>query len=172
MDNFNNLQSHTKFFSILLALIAVCIFYYVVKNYKTINSQLKLILIIIIIAISFKIYDTIINDNQIQSLVKNFDVTNGKVIKHIRGKGKAISYIEFKYYVNNIKIVKQYDDTYYSSFPIEKPNFNSDYLVIYEKGNPNNSLILLNYELKDKNDLEKYKIEFQKNIPENALNHR
>lgn len=171
MDNFNNLQFHTKFSSILLTLIIICIFYYILKNYKTINFQLKLILIIIIIAMPFKIYEIIGSDNQIQSLVKIFDVTNGKVIKHIRGKGKALSYIEFKYYVDNIKIVKQYDDTYYSSFPIQKPNFNSDYLVIYEKGNPNNSLILLNYELKDKNDLEKYKIDFQKKIPENAFNH-
>ena len=171
MDHFNNLQSHTKFYTILLTLIAVYIFYYILKNYKTINFQLKLILIIITIALPFKIYEIIGNDNQIQSLVKNFDVTNGKVLKHIRGKGKALSSIEFVYYVNHIKIVRQYDDTYYSKFPVEKPNFNSYYLVIYEKGNPNNSLILLDYELKDKNDLEKYRIQFQKKIPENAFNH-
>ena len=171
MEKFNNLQFHTIFFSTLLVIIALCILYYIIKNYKTINFQLKLILIIITIAIPFKIYDIIGNDNQIQSLVKNFNVTNGKVIKHIIGTGKAISYIEFKYYVNNIELIKKYDNTYYSSFPLEKPNLNSEYLVIYEKGNPNNSLILLNYELKDKNDLEKYKNEFQKKIPENVFNH-
>lgn len=170
MENFNNLQFHTIFFSILSAIIVVCILYYIVKNYKTINFQLKLILIIITIAIPFKIYEIIGNDNQIQSLVKNFNVTNGKVIKHIRGKGKAISYIVFKYYINNIEVIKQYDNTYYSSFPVEKPNLNSEYLVIYENGNPKNSLILLNYELKDKKDLEKYKREFQKKIPESAFN--
>ena len=171
MENFNNLQFSTKSFVVLLAIIGLSILYYVIKNYTKLNVQLKLVLIIITVAIPFQIYDTIGADNQIQSLAENFDVTNGKVIYHVIGKGKAVSYIEFKYYVNNIELIKKYDNTYYSSFPVEKPNLNSEYLVIYENGNPNNSLILLNYELKSKNDLEKYKSEFQKKIPENAFNH-
>ena len=171
MENFNNLQFNTKSFVVLLAIITLSILYYLIKNYTKLNVQLKLILIIIIIGLPFKIYDTIGADNQIQALVENFDVTNGKVINYVIGKGKATSYIEFKYYVNNIEFIKKYDNTYYSSFPVEKPNLNSEYLVIFENGNPNNSLILLNYELKSKDDLEKYKIEFQKEIPENAFNH-
>jgi hypothetical protein len=49
------------------------------------------------------------------------------------------------------------------------PDINIEYLVLYQKDNPRNSVILLNYPIKNSSDFENYKVLFKDEIPKDVF---
>lgn len=174
MKEIFNLQSSTKTTCLLLVIFIICALFYILKNGKNINFQLKLILIILIFSAVYLMTRRVKEDNKITSLISDFSLTKGKIKLYIVSKGKGYkgqsgNSIKFIYNINKKIIENGYYENNFVPIPNEKPDLNTDYLVIYEKENPENSFILLNYPLNGNNNLEKYKKLFEIKIPDNAI---
>ena len=80
-----------------------------------------------------------------------------------------IKKIKFIFKVDDKFIDNQYQENYYVDIPDDKPDLTILYLVIYEKTNPKNSFILLNYPVNSSKDFERYKEMFKEKIPDDAI---
>lgn len=179
MNEFQNLQSNTKSFILVLLIAIIYAIYYLVKNFERTEFQLKIIIIILIVGFGFGIFRSINDDNNMVVLANNFLLTSGKIKKYYvpnlkgglpsSGISSSPTSIKYTYLINDIEIENAYSPDYFISLPDEKPDLSIEYLVMYEKNNPKNSLILLNYPINKKNDLEKYKKKFENGIPDNVF---
>jgi len=172
MKEFFNIDEHTKMIAIIYIAVLICILFYFFKNFKKIDYQLKLILVFLFFGFIYAIYSTIEKNEKAFLLRKNFSLTTGNIeeyfVPKLRGRGSNSS-IKYIYSVDNEFIQNQYQENYYVDIPDNKPDLSILYLVIYEKTNPKNSFILLNYPITSPEDFERYKEMFKDKIPANAI---
>jgi hypothetical protein len=172
MKELFNIGQHTKTVAIIYLIVLIGIVVYFSKNFKKIDMQLKAILVFLFFCFCFLIYYGIEESKRVISLRNNFSLTSGNIEEYVipkltgRGAHKKIKYI---YKINGEFVENQYQENYYVAIPEDKPDFSILYLVIYEKTNPKNSFMLLNYPIKNPNDLEKYKKLFAEKIPDDAI---
>ncbi|PAM92704.1 hypothetical protein B4N84_21470 [Flavobacterium sp. IR1] len=176
---FFDVQYGTRVKIIILSIILICAVYYLFRNYKTIDLQLKLLLVIGILGSIWMSYYEINKNENVTHLINNFELTSGKVKQYIipnikegvasSGISPARDRVKYEYYVNDLKIENAYDESYFIAIPDKKPDLSILYLVIYEKTNPKNSFILLNYPITSPEDFERYKEMFKDKIPANAI---
>ncbi|WP_157472418.1 hypothetical protein [Flavobacterium aquidurense] len=112
-------------------------------------------------------------DKNVELLKNNFYLTTGSIeqyiVTNLKGKGDTGNSIKYIYSVDNHFFVHSYGENYYVDIPNDKPDLSLLYLVIYEKVNPKNSFILLNYPVNSSQDLERYKDLFKDKIPDDAI---
>jgi len=173
MKDFLSSGSHTKTAILFFLIIIICVFFYLIKNFKTIDIQLKILLMIIILGSIAGISLIQQEEKSVTLLRNNFYLTTGSIEEYIvtklKGKGDTGNSIKYIYSVENEFIAHSYGDNYYVDVPDDKPDLSVLYLVIYEKANPKNSFILLNYPVNSSEDLEPYKEIFKDNIPADAI---
>lgn len=172
MKDFFNIGEHIKTVAFIYIIVLIYILFFFLKNFKTMDYQLKIILIFLFFGFIYAIYYSIERNKKVSSLRNNFSLTTGNVkeyfVPKLRGRGSNTS-IKYIYHVNNQFIENQYQENYYVDIPDDKPDLSLLYLVIYEKANPENSFILLNYPVNSSEDLERYKEIFKDKIPEDAI---
>ncbi|OMQ12518.1 hypothetical protein [[Flexibacter] sp. ATCC 35103] len=173
MKEFFNLSDYTKIIISIFGIIVLFIVFYFIKNFKTIDIELKFLLIILIIGLVAGICLNREQDKNIELLKNNFYLTTGSIdqyiVTNLKGKGDTGNSIKYIYSVDNHFFVHSYGENYYVDIPNDKPDLSILYLVIYEKTNPKNSFILLNYPVNSSQDLERYKDLFKDKIPEDAI---
>ncbi|WP_337967774.1 hypothetical protein [uncultured Flavobacterium sp.] len=173
MKEFFNLGDHTKIIISIFGIIVLFIVFYFMRNFKTIDIQLKFLLIILIIGLVAGIYLNSKQDKNVALLKNNFYLTTGSIeqyiVTNLKGKGDTGNSIKYVYSIDNQFFVHSYGENYYVDIPNDKPDLSLLYLVIYEKANPKNSFILLNYPVNSSDDLERYKKVFKEKIPEDAI---
>ncbi|MCC9065757.1 hypothetical protein [Flavobacterium piscisymbiosum] len=173
------LQEGTKVKLIILIFVLFFSFYYVFKNYKTAHLQSKILSLIGIVGSIWLMYYEINKNNSVELLKRNFELTTGTIEKYLVpnikgaipsvGKGADHNYIKYSYEVNDKTETNSYDENYFIKIPDIKPNLNIPYLVIYEKTNPLNSFILLNYPINNADDLNRYQEKFSHGIPDDTF---
>jgi len=172
MKNLFDIGAHTKMTTLIYAFVLICISFYFLKNFKKIDTQLKIILVLLFCGFLFIIYYGIKEDKNVAFLRNNYLLTSGNIeeyfVPKLRGRGSNSS-IKYIYSVDNEFIQNQYQENYYVDIPDNKPDLSILYLVIYEKANPKNSFILLNYPITSTEDFERYKEMFKDKIPANAI---
>lgn len=173
MKEFFNLVGHTKMIISIFGIIILFIIFYIIKNFKTIDIQLKFLLIILIIGLIAGICLSREENKKVTLLKNNFSLTTGSIeqyiVTNLKGKGDTGNSIKYVYSINNQFFVHSYGENYYVDIPNNKPDLSILYLVIYEKMNPKNSFILINYPVSSSEDLERYKEMFKDKIPANAI---
>ena len=179
MKYISELQEGTKIKLAILIIVLSLSSYYFLKNYKTADLQFKILSFIGILGSIWLMYNSIYKNNNVQLLQRNFELTTGKIEKYIvpnikgaipsLGKGADYNYIKYSYEVNNNKVTNSYDENYFIKIPDIKPNLDISYLVIYEKDNPANSFILVNYPINNPADLDRYRKIFSQGIPDDTF---
>lgn len=174
MKEFFNPGSHTKTVVVIFALIMICVLFYLVKNFKTIDIQLKFLLIVLILGSVAGISLSKEEERNVELLRSDFSLTTGSIEEYIvpnmKGfRGNTSNSIRYIYKVGKEFISHSYYENYFISIPNDKPDLSLLYLVIYENTNPRNSFILLNYPINSSGDLEKYKEMFKHEIPADAV---
>ncbi|WP_139259502.1 hypothetical protein [Flavobacterium xanthum] len=136
---------------------------------------MKLLIGLILIALFYGIYDSLKGNDHFNALNNNYSLTSGKIEKYfvankisLRG-GTGLNDKKYVYYVDEARFENSYDENIYIDVPNKKPNLNIDYLIIYEKGNPKNSYILLNYPIKNSDDFSKYIELFKYKLPNDVF---
>lgn len=176
MKDFFNLENHTKTVMLIFLIIIISIIFYLVKNFKTIDIQLKILLMVVIVGLIAGICMSKEDDKNLALLRNDFSLTTGSIeeyiVPNLKGyKGNTSNSIKYTYKVGNEFISHSYYENYFISIPNDKPNLNILYLVIYEKKNPRNSFILLNYPVNSSDDFNRYVEMFKNEIPANAFKH-
>ena len=174
MKELFNLGDHTKMVISILIIFILFIVFYIIKNFRTIDFQLKIILLIIIIGFLAGILLSKKQDKNFELLKNNFYLTTGSIeeyiVPNLKGyRGNTSNSIKYIYKAGNQFIKNSYIESYFIAIPNKKPDLSILYLVIYEKTNPKNSFILLNYPITSPEDFERYKEMFKDKIPANAF---
>lgn len=174
MKEFFNLGNHTKTVVVIFVIIIICVIFYLVKNFKTIDIQLKFLLMILILGSAAGISLSKKEDKDVELLQNDFSLTTGNIEEYIvpnmKGyRGNTSNSIKYVYKVDKEFISHSYYENYFISIPNDKPDLNILYLVIYEKTNPKNSFILLNYPVNSAEDLKRYEKMFRDKIPADAI---
>lgn len=159
--------------TILFVLVVLGMSYYFL-NYKSMNAQLKVLIFILLIGGVWLVYSNVKDEKKTRSIILNHSLTTGKIDRHIISttgyKSQVTRYgIEYSYLAEGKIIQNRYYENAFVNVPEEKPNLEIEYLVIYEKGNPKNSFILLNYPLIRQGDFEKYEKMFAEGIPKDVF---
>ncbi len=175
MKEIINLNNHTKIFIVVMLLFAICASYYLYKNFQNTNNELKIILVLLIFGSIFLSYYNYQENKFFDAIRNNYALSKGKINNYfvsnkvsLRG-GSGANDIKYGYFINNRQFENRYAERGYVKIPDVKPNLNIEYLVIYQKDNPTNSIILLNYPLTAKNDFEKYEKIFSNGIPKDVF---
>lgn len=175
MKEINNLNDHTKIFIIVLVLSAVFASYYLYKNFQNINNGLKIILALVIFVSIFFSYSNYVENISFNALKNNYSLSKGKIITYfisnkvsLRG-GVGSNNVKYTYSVNNTEFENKYSERGYVDIPDLKPDLSIEYLVLYQKDSPKNSVILLNYPIENSVDFEKYRGLFKNEIPKNVF---
>lgn len=175
MREINNLNNHTKIFIIVMLLFIICASYYLYKKFQNTNNELRIILVLLIFGSIFLSYYNYQENISFNALRNNYAISKGKINNYfisnkvsLRG-GSGSNDIKYTYLANNEEFENKYSERGYIDIPDVKPDLNVDYLVLYQKDNPKNSVILLNYPIKNNSDFEKYKSLFKDEIPKNVF---
>ena len=173
MKEYLNFENHTKMVTIIFGILILGICFYFIKNLKTMDIQLKFFLIIIMLGSIAGICKSRQEDKNVMLLKNNFSLTTGNVdeyiVTNLKGKGDTGNSIKYIYSVGNKFFVNSYGENYHADIPNDKPDLSVLYLVIYQKDNPKNSFILLNYPVNSSKDFERYKEMFKEKIPDDAI---
>lgn len=174
MKDFLNFTNHTKMVIIIFGVLILWICFYCIKNFKTMDIQLRFLLVIVIVGFIAGIFISEEEDRNFALLKSNFSLTSGSIeeyiVPNLKGhRGNTRNSIRYIYKVGKEFISHSYYENYFISIPNDKPDLSLLYLVIYEKTNPRNSFILLNYPINSSDDLEKYKKMFKHGIPADAI---
>jgi hypothetical protein len=179
MNDFNNLTHNLQNAIIIFIIIILFATFYFIKKFESSNIQIKIILIIVIFGLIFKIYSIFAEHKNYLELKNNFSLTNGHIDLYFvpkikggipsRGIPASTNSITYSFKIHDSIIKCDNLDGVYIYLPDEKPNLKIEYLVIYENNNPKNSFILLDYPINNNGDLEKYKKLFSQKIPDNAF---
>ncbi|MCD9576684.1 hypothetical protein [Flavobacterium soyae] len=139
------------------------------------NNQLKIILIILSLGSIFLTYDRFEKNISLNKLKANFAITKGKIEKtfisnktSLRG-GSPRNDVTYSYSVDGEQYTIKNIENEYIIIPDVKPNVDIDYVVIYQKDNPKNSILLLQYPILKDKDFENYEKLFEKTIPKNTF---
>gem|GEM_PF-6038743 len=175
MKEFSALNGQTKIFICCMIVFLVCSSYYVFRNYSSMNNQLKVILILLSIGSIFLAYDRFEKNRSFNNLVTNFEITKGKILKvfisnktTLRG-GSARNDVTYSYTVQGKDYVIKNIENEYVMIPDIAPKTDFEYIVIYQKDNANNSILLLQYPLLKPQDLENYEYKFKKELPKDIF---
>lgn len=175
MKEICNLNNHTKIFIIVMILFVICASFYLFRNFQNTNNELKLILFLLIFGAIFLSYYNYQENRSFNALRTNYSLSKGKIANYfisnkfsLRG-GTGSNDVKYTYIVNNREFENKYSDRGYIEIPDLKPDLNVEYLVLYQKDNPINSIILLNYPLRNQGDFEKYEKIFVKGIPKGVF---
>ena len=175
MKEFLNLNGHTQILTTALIIFAIGTGYYFYKNYRKANTELKILLYLLITGSFYLCFYAFQENVMYNALQKKYSITEGKIILYLvsnkisfRG-GSGRNSVEYFYFVNNQKYINKYDENGYVEIPDNKPTLNIKYLVIYQKDNPQNSVILLNYPITSANDYSNYKNIFANSIPNDVF---
>lgn len=159
-----------------MLLFAICASYYLYKKFKNTNNELKILLVLLIFGSIFLSYYNYQENISFNTLRNNYVLSKGKITTYfisnkvsLRG-GSGSNDIKYTYLVGNEEFENKYSERGYIDIPDVKPDLNFEYLILYQKDNPNNSVILLNYPLKSKNDFDKYRKIFLQGIPKEIFN--
>lgn len=175
MEEINHLNNHT--IAVISGLLFSAFFtsYYLIKNIQKIKNELKTILVLLIFGAFFLSYYNYQENISFNALRSNYSLSKGKINNYfisnkfsLRG-GTGSNDLKYTYNVSNREFENKYSDRGYIDIPDVKPDLTIEYLVLFEKDNPQNSVILLNYPIKSKNDFKKYEIIFASGIPKNVF---
>lgn len=169
------LNSHTTIFIIVMLLFAICTSYYLYKKFQNINNELKILLVLLIFGSIFLSYYNYQENISFNALRNNYALSKGKITNYfisnkvsLRG-GSGSNDVKYNYLIGNEVFENRYSERGYINIPDVKPDLSIEYLILYQKDNPNNSVILLNYPLKRKSDFDNYKEIFSKGIPKDIF---
>lgn len=174
---FKNLSENHKIILTLLGVLVVLSFFVP----KIMKNKSKMDIISIVVITSFIIMLPIIKffqDIDLKKIVNNYSVTKGFVESYIitnkvsvptTGAHAQGNNVKFSYSIGDNIFMKSYSEPGRVEIPDIKPDLSIGYLVIYEKSNPENSFILLNYPVKDDAKMKEYEELFQKGIPDNVF---
>lgn len=174
---FENLEENHKIILILLVVLLILSFFIpkLMKNQSrtdvvaTIVITLSFIMLVVIKTIKHDKFQRMINNyNVTKGYVENYIVTN-KVSVPTTGAHAQGNNVKFSYSVGDKVFMKSYSEPGRVEIPDIKPDLSIGYLVIYEKSNPENSFILLNYPVKDDAKMKEYEELFRKGIPDNVF---
>ncbi|MEN2400630.1 hypothetical protein GKZ90_0012635 [Flavobacterium sp. MC2016-06] len=105
----------------------------------------------------------------VKRIKNDYVLTEGKVTFYKTGRGKSRGEVDYDFRLNNKWASNINYEGYFVQIPDEKPDTTINYLVIYEKNLPQNSFLLFNYPIKEKDDLLEYEELFKKGIPNNVF---
>ena len=175
MKEFSNLTNQTQILITALIVFAIGTGYYFYKNYRKANTELKILLCLLITGSFYLCFYAFQENVKYNLLQKKYSITDGEIILYLvsnkislRG-GSGRNSVEYFYFVNNQKYINKYDENGFVEIPDYKPNLNIKYIVMYQKDNPENSVILINYPLNSANDYANYKNIFAKSIPNDVF---
>ncbi len=170
----SDLKSTTKIkVFILIALLIYAIFYFI-KNRKILNYQLKILMPFFILICFGLIYFEIAVDIKFKSLLTNFNLTTGRInsyfiSKNNENKWQSTNRIAYLYNCNRINFQNSYYENSHVNLPDVLPDLTLNYIVIYQKTNPKNSFILLNYPCNQNDELLNFQKIFQNKLPNNVF---
>lgn len=175
MKDISNLNNHTIIFIIAMLLFAICTSYYLYRNFQNTNNELKVILFLLIFGAFFLSYYNFQENISFNALSANYSLSKGKITNYfisnkfsLRG-GTGSNDVKYVFLANNEEFENKYSESSYIDIPDLKPDLNIEYLVLYQKNNPKNSFILLNYPIKSKDDFNKYVAIFTEGIPKDVF---
>lgn len=163
---------NNKMIILIVTFFIITALVYFKKTEKKQNTQWRLLYLVILVFFSIGIYLIIKKDQDFNNLKKDYELSIGLIDKYIvtkAGKGQNGNKCDFNFQADGKLISAQNYSNPYTNLPNNKPNLEKNYLVIYQKNNPKNNFILLNYPIKDSSDFLFYKKEFQNKIPENTF---
>ncbi|MTH15346.1 hypothetical protein [Flavobacterium sp. LC2016-01] len=170
MKDFLDTLDYIKTPMTICFIILVCFAFYFIKNSKSIDFQLKIIFIVILILVVMTLYFKANGQKNVSFLKKDFSLTSGHIEEYfVAFSSKNTNKVTYIYRIGNKFIENSYSQNSYVAIPDYKPDLSILYLVIYEKKNPQNSFILLNYPINTSEDFRNYKKMFENKIPANAI---
>lgn len=120
------------------------------------KQYILLIGIILLSAFAF-VYFTKKQNGQLKSYLDNYDFTTGRItyyhISILHSPGTYNS-VYFKYEVNGNIYENNYQSIFYK-IPNSKPDLTKNFLVVYNTMSPEKSIIMTDYPVEDKRNLER-----------------
>jgi hypothetical protein len=170
MEDFIDTLYDLKTPLVICLIVLSCFAFYFVKNSKKLDFQFKLFFLIFFFSSIIMLYFVVNEEKNAVLLKKDFSLTTGQIEEYfVAGRSKATNKIRYIYRVGNKFIENSYSENPYVAIPDYKPDLSILYLVIYEKKNPQNSFVLLNYPINTTEDFRNYKKMFENKIPSNAI---
>ena len=163
---------------ISLSLILLVLCFIIPKVMKRANQEEVILMIILFFSVFGLLVIKKFGDDEFHKLTNNYAITKGyiesyfvggKVSIPTMGISAANNSVEYSYFIGKDFYVKKYSEPRRVKIPDIKPDLSADYIVIYEKTNPENSFILLNYPVKDNIQFKEYQKNFEKTIPDNVF---
>lgn len=159
-------------------LIVIGIFFFgiwtLIKNNKA-SLQQKILIFLLIFSAIFLVFNKLNEDIKFKSLNKNYSLTKGRIheyfVPNMKGYkgGNTGNSLKFSFIINNDTIENKYSENVFIEIPDDKPNLENEFLVIYDKEDFENSMILLNYPIRDSLDFNNYQKVFKGKIPDNVF---
>lgn len=122
------------------------------------DKKKYLIISIFIISLLIYLFTTKLSTNKFENYLNDYDFSVGNVDAYFRrstiGYNVGRSSITYTYLVENVKYTKSYDLLFYK-LP-DNPKIGSKYIVVYNKNNPRNSLLLGNYPISKDADFKNF----------------
>ncbi len=177
MTEFNQLSRGYKILIIALILVFILATFYAVKNFKDFNSIQKIFLLLAGCVVVFGVINFVRN-NDFKKLINHYGITKGSIERYnvesklslpSRGLSNSRNRISFTYQVENKRYKKMYSQNGFVDVPDKKPDLTMEYIVIYQSDNPQNSFLLLNYPIRSKSELDRYRRQFLEKIPDDAF---
>ena len=126
----------------------------------------KTIITVIVFLILFFgfIYLKSLKQKELKNYLSEYDFAIGKVENIFKrgniGTNIGVSSITYSYNITNKRYTKSYNSKFYKI--LTRTNKNELYLVIYNKSNPQNSILLSDYHILDTTDFQKCIERFKK----------
>ncbi|CEN35715.1 hypothetical protein [Capnocytophaga cynodegmi] len=162
----------------ILSLILLALSLIVPKIMKRADREEVVLMIVLFFSVSGLLVIKKFQDDEFYRLTDNYAITKGYIESYFVGGKVSIptmgvsapnNSVEYSYFIGNDFYVKKYSEPGRVEIPDIKPDLSADYIVIYEKTNPENSFILLNYPVKDDIQFKEYQKVFEKTIPDNVF---
>ena len=134
------------------------------KKLKTSKMELLKFVIFVICIIGFFLLKKV-SSNETDKIFKNGEYSIGRLLEFYKGNSTLFApntvnqpsntpYVRYKYSVNNIEFICRYDANTYN-IPTKGIKEGKNYLVVYNKKDPQKSRILFDYIINDSIDFKK-----------------
>ncbi len=161
-----------SFTTVLYYSIITLVVSFLIYKIKILTNSQKLLVGVLYACLSIFAYLSYQRGESFKQLSENFSlasgtITNYEIVPVVRGSGG--NKINYFFNVGGKTYSNGYRDKPFGNIPDDKPDLSVPYLVIFESQNPDNSLILLNYPIRNRDDLASYKRKFRNGIPAGEL---
>ncbi|RKR11365.1 hypothetical protein C8C83_3090 [Flavobacterium sp. 90] len=171
MEFFFNLNIIYK--ALLLILFTILLFRlcYFFEGFSTFKFFDLVTIFVLLFLLNFIVFKTLNGIYYTAGIKEDYSLTKGEITYYKSGKGrKNRGQVNYDYIVNNELISTAVDENDYVEIPDKKPDTTISYLIIYNKKTPQNSYLLFNYPIREKEDILEYQELFKNGIPDNVFN--